>query len=162
MLNMHFFLHGLDSSGKGSKGRFFSTHFPYIQCPDFTGELDDRLHQLENLCGTRSDFCFIGSSFGGLMATIFAIKNPHRVANLFLLAPALNFPGYHPPRKKIDVRTFILIGEHDEVTPVDPVVNLAENSFSNLVVKIVNDDHFLHKTFQNQNWQKMLNREKTG
>ncbi len=156
MNKSHFFLHGLESSGQGTKGRFFSTHFPHVQCPDFTGGLEERLQQLEGLCGTQPDLCLIGSSFGGLMATIFAIKNPHRVANLFLLAPALNFGDFQPPIQKITTKAFILIGEHDEVTPVDPVINLAEKTFSNLSVKIVNDDHFLHKSFQIQEWQKML------
>lgn len=158
MHNSHFFLHGLDSSGKGTKGRFFSTNFPHVRCPDFTGELEDRMQQLENLCTTQSELCLIGSSFGGLMATIFAIRYPHRVANLFLLAPALNFSDFKPPKKRVAAQTFILIGEHDEVTPVNPVVDLAEKTFSNLVVKIVNDDHFLHRSFQTQQWQEMLSK----
>jgi len=151
-----FFLHGLDSSGRGTKGRFFAENYPFVKCPDFTGSLQNRLLQLENICGGSSELTFIGSSFGGLMATCFAMEHPLQVKNLYLLAPALNFPDFTPPAQKISVNTTIVIGEFDEVTPADPVLKLAGQTFTNLEVEVVADDHFLHKTFTLLDWAKLL------
>ena len=39
MKNTTYFLHGLDSSGSGTKGRFFALNFPHVVCPDFAGPL---------------------------------------------------------------------------------------------------------------------------
>lgn len=156
MQKPHFFLHGLDSSGKGTKGHFFTDHFPYVHCPDFEGDLKNRLLKLETLCTGKSDLTLIGSSFGGLIATCYATQNPDQVSNLFLLAPALNYLNYTPPAQKLAINTFLLIGEYDDVTPIDPVVSLAEATFSNLEVQIVKDDHLLHKSFTELDWGKLL------
>ena len=40
------FIHGLESSGQGYKGRFFRKIFPNILTPDFKGELNERMEQL--------------------------------------------------------------------------------------------------------------------
>jgi pimeloyl-ACP methyl ester carboxylesterase len=152
----YYFLHGLDSSGSGTKGRFFAANYPFVECPDFSGELENRMRQLEKICGKGSGLTFIGSSFGGLMATCFAIRYPGRVKALHLLAPALNFPGFSVPAHKIEVNTTIVIGEFDDVTPPDPVISLARATFVSPEVHIVKDDHFLHRTFDRLEWGKLL------
>jgi pimeloyl-ACP methyl ester carboxylesterase len=72
------FLHGLDSSSRGTKGRFFTENFPDIIAPDFTGSLQDRMRALETICRGLDRLTLIGSSFGGLMATCFAIAQPEQ------------------------------------------------------------------------------------
>ncbi len=151
-----YFLHGLDSSGNGTKGQFFQKNYPQIQCPDFSGELQERLAQLERLCAGKEDLFFIGSSFGGLMAACFAIRHPARVSQLVLFAPALNYGGFTPPQQKISVPTLLMIGREDTVTPPDKVLPLAEKSFSKLTVQIEEDDHMLHKSYTTLNWQDIL------
>ncbi|SDP65275.1 alpha/beta hydrolase [Desulforhopalus singaporensis] len=151
-----FFLHGLESSGKGTKGQFFASNYPKIKCPDFTGNLDNRLQQLESMSKGYRELQFVGSSFGGLMAVCFALNCPQKVKKLILLAPALNFGGFTPPARKILVPTYVVIGKNDNVTPVDPVIQLAEATFSDLTVEIVNDDHMLHKTFEKLAWDKLI------
>ena len=150
-----FFLHGLDSSGKGTKGRYLANHFPQVQCPDFSGSLKERLDQLAVLCGVENDLTFIGSSFGGLMATAYACSSPHRVKQLVLLAPALNFE-FTPPETKIDVPTLLVVGDKDEVCPPALVLPAAESTFRNLEIEVVDDDHMLHGTFQKIDWQKYI------
>jgi len=152
----YYFLHGLDSSGKGTKGRFFSSNYPAVHCPDFQGNLENRLQQLSLLCGKQSELIFIGSSFGGLMATVFASLHPHLVKRLILLAPALNFPDFSLPKEQVEAKTYLVIGKYDDVTPIDPVLDLATRTFRNLTVTEVEDDHFLHKTFQHLDWQDLL------
>ena len=91
---MLIFLHGLDSSGNGSKGRYFSERYPQMLRPDFSGDLPTRLAQLEEVVGKGEDLLLVGSSYGGLLATVFALNHPGKVQRLVLLAPAFNFPEY--------------------------------------------------------------------
>ena len=151
-----FFLHGLDSSGQGNKGRFFAEHFPHIHCPDFTGSLTNRLHQLTNLCQNYTNLLLIGSSFGGLMATCYARDFPEKVPRLILLAPALNFEEFSPPATKLQVATTLIIGRNDTVTPPDTVLPLARQTFTNLAIHLEEDDHMLQKTFLGMAWHELF------
>lgn len=153
------FLHGLDSSGRGTKGRFLAVNFPEVLCPDFSGSLQDRLDQLALLCTGQKELVLIGSSFGGLMATCFALANPGCVRRLILLAPALNFTEYVPPARPIDIPTLLVIGKHDTVTPPELVLPLAERTFADLTVTLVDDDHLLHATFPTLEWPVLIHGE---
>ncbi|MDK9706670.1 MAG: alpha/beta fold hydrolase [Desulforhopalus sp.] len=151
-----FFLHGLDSSGQGTKGRFFAEHFPHVHCPDFHGTLAERLDQLTALCRDLPRVVFIGSSFGGLMATCYAAGFPEKVTRLILLAPALNYGEYRPPQEKLQVPATLIIGNDDTVTPPAKVIPLAEQSFAQLTIHRVDDDHMLHGTFMAMAWHELL------
>ncbi len=150
------FLHGLDSSSHGTKGRFFREHFPHIACPDFSGPLSDRLDRLAELCQGLTGLTLIGSSFGGLMATCHALRFPDQVIRLLLLAPALNFPDFQPPQQKLAVPTLLIIGDGDTVTPAAQVIPLAQTTFANLEIRVEEDDHLLHKSFGNLAWHDLL------
>ncbi len=154
-----FFLHGLDSSGKGTKGQWFARHFPEVRIPDFQGDLATRLNALEDLCHGCDDLLLVGSSFGGLMATCFAIQHPSRCRSLVLLAPALNFPEFSPPEEKIATPTILIIGNRDTVTPPDKVLPLAEKSFSQLQIFSYDDDHMLHNCFGQLDWRHLLQKD---
>lgn len=158
MDNECYFLHGLDSSSQATKGRWFHEHFPNMIIPDFVGTLEQRLTQLEKLCGNANELLFVGSSFGGLMATVYAAHHPLACRRLILLAPALNFEGYVPPEKPIQVPTLLVIGKHDTVTPPDSVVPLAQRSFTNIEITVEDDDHMLHKAFPAMDWPLLLNK----
>jgi pimeloyl-ACP methyl ester carboxylesterase len=151
-----YFLHGLESSGKGTKGRFFAQNFPQVICPDFEGTLPNRQRQLETLCKNQQQLILIGSSFGGLMATCFAIEHPEKINRLILLAPALNFEAYQPPAEPLKIPTLIIIGKNDNVTPAALVSPLAEATFTDLELHIEDDDHMLHDTFHHLDWQNLL------
>lgn len=151
-----FFLHGLDSSGRGTKGRYFEEHFPHLNRPDFTGTLENRLSRLTDLGRDKQGLILIGSSFGGLMATIYTIANPDKVDRLILLAPALNYADYRPPARKLATPCLLVVGRHDTVTPPDLVVPLAEATFANLEIRIEDDDHMLHRSFIELDWSTIL------
>jgi len=153
------FLHGLDSSSKGRKGRFFSAHFPDMLVPDFSGDLQSRMTQLNSILNKISNIIMIGSSYGGLMTTLFAMKNENRVKKIILLAPALNFPEFAQlADKKISVPTWIYQGSRDEVTPLTEVKSAAVKTFTKLQFQVSDDDHFLRRTFAEINWQRHLDR----
>ena len=151
-----FFLHGLDSSSLGTKAQYFSGNFPDIICPDFHGNLEERLAQLETLCKNAANLLLIGSSFGGLMATCFAISHPEQVKRLILLAPALNFAGFSPPARQISIPTLLIIGKDDTVTPPHLVLPLAQKTFSHLDLHLVDDDHLLRESFLSLNWPELV------
>ncbi len=147
------FIHGLESSGSGFKGRFFKKIFPEILTPDFTGNLDNRMKRLRVILSNYKKINIIGSSFGGLMATLYTIENPSIVSSLILLAPALPFQNNLLVNKKnIDIKTVIYHGIHDTVVPLEPTEKIAEKIFTNLFFYKVNDDHMLHKTLKNIEW----------
>ncbi|MBU1234007.1 MAG: alpha/beta fold hydrolase [Proteobacteria bacterium] len=154
-----FFLHGLDSSSKGTKGQWFTKHFPDVRIPDFQGDLQTRLNALETLCCGRNNLILVGSSFGGLMATCFAIRHPNRCHALVLLAPALNFPEFSPPQEKIVVPAILIIGSQDTVTPPARVLPLAQKCFSQLQIFTCDDDHMLHNSFEQLDWQHLLQKD---
>lgn len=150
-----FFLHGLDSSGRGTKGSYFTKHFPQVQCPDFSGTLAERVAQLAELCQGKDELTFIGSSFGGLMAAVYACSHPKSVKQLVLLAPALNFE-FTPPSTPIKVPTLLVIGDKDDVCPPERVLPAARKTFTNLTIEVVEDDHMLHGTFQRIDWDSLI------
>lgn len=150
------FLHGLDSSGRGTKGIFFSNLYPDMLRPDFTGTLQERIERLNNIISGYSDLIVVGSSFGGLMGAQLAIEQPGRVKRLVLLAPALNFHEYRIPEQMVDTETLVVIGKYDDVTPPDIVLPAAKATFSNLQIRVVDDDHLLHKTYRDLNWDSLL------
>ena len=151
------FLHGLDSSSRGTKGSFFRAHFPGLLFPDFTGPLEERMDQLDQELGDIRDLVLIGSSFGGLMATILAMREPLRVARLILLAPALNFAEFIPYRSgRVSHPAIIYVGSHDPVTPCREVEPLAREVFSDLNFYEVDDDHSLGRTFPQLDWPTLL------
>jgi pimeloyl-ACP methyl ester carboxylesterase len=154
-----FFLHGLDSSSKGTKGQWFSRHFPEVCLPEFQGDLTTRLSAFEKMCYGCNNLTLVGSSFGGLMATCFAIRYPVRCHSLVLLAPALNFHEFSLPEEKITIPTILIIGSRDTVTPPDKVLPLARKSFSQLQIFSYDDDHMLHNSFEHLDWQQLLQKD---
>jgi predicted esterase YcpF (UPF0227 family) len=56
------YLHGLDSSGSGTKGRFFAARFPDMLRPDFTGDLTERMAMLDEVIADASSLIVVGSS----------------------------------------------------------------------------------------------------
>ena len=156
-MSVKIFIHGLESSNQGTKSIYFRERYPDMIIPNFPGSLEERMEKLREILSGKSGIRLVGSSFGGLMASIFAMENEHLVERLILLAPAINlmeFTDYH--KKSISVPVLIYHGRNDEVIPLDKVKKVAEISFLNLSLHIMADDHSLHGTFKTLDWDRIL------
>jgi pimeloyl-ACP methyl ester carboxylesterase len=151
------FLHGLESSSRGAKASFLRDYFPDMIIPDFSGSLSERMKSLNILLKDCGEIVLVGSSFGGLMATLYAMENRDTVDRVVLLAPALNFPDFSGYRiKEVSKPAWMLIGKHDTVTPAEMVLPVARRIFKDLTYKEVNDDHLLAATFRSLDWKYLL------
>ena len=151
------FIHGLESSNKGTKSVYFKEKVPDIIIPNFRGDLQERMEKLRGILLKKSNIRLVGSSFGGLMATIFAMENEQNVDRLILLAPAINMLPYADHMEKtLSVPVWLYHGRSDDVIPFEEVASVAEKIFTNLSFHAVDDDHFLHKTFKTIAWDRLL------
>lgn len=152
------YLHGLESDSNSGKARQFREWFPGMLTPDFKGPFEERMTQLEPILAAKEGWTIIGSSFGGLMGTVYTCTHPTRVRKLVLLAPALlrdpfgSFLDLEP----VSVPTIIIHGTLDTVVPLEPVREIAQKLFTNLTYHVVEDDHRLHKTSQEMDWKTIL------
>lgn len=152
------YLHGLESNSRSGKARQFAEKFPGMVTPDFTGSFEERMAQLKPILGRKKGWTIIGSSFGGLMGTVFTCKHPTRVRKLILLAPALlreSF-GSHLDLEPVSVPTVVVHGTGDDVVPLEPAREVAEKLFTNLRYIVVDDGHRLQEAFKELDWQEIL------
>jgi pimeloyl-ACP methyl ester carboxylesterase len=156
-MSARMFIHGLESNNKGTKAVFFRERYPDMIIPHFTGDLQKRMRKLRELLEDETHNRLVGSSFGGLMASLFAYENEGKIEKMILLAPAINLMDFAPQKKKkINVPVWIYHGKADEVIPLSDVKRVAEETFAHLSFHVVDDDHFLHKTFKTIDWDDHL------
>ena len=152
------FLHGLYSSGQAFKAQFLRARYPHILTPDFTGDLGERMRALMPILAPYEDWALIGSSFGGLMAALYAARNPRRVRKLILLAPALIWPDFasQADELRIATPTTVLLRKQDEITPLKLVEPIIQRVFTTLDLRIADDDHGLRAAAQKLDWDALL------
>lgn len=151
------FIHGSESNGNTYKAQVLRRQFPEIITPDFTGPLAVRLSQLDSITKDKVGWTLIGSSLGGLIAVLYAVKHPDHVRKLILLAPALHLPEFsHNLPKPMHIPTVLIIGKKDDVIPGKNVHRLARRIFPKLTYLSVDDDHRLHATADRLDWITLL------
>jgi pimeloyl-ACP methyl ester carboxylesterase len=168
------YLHGSDSNSNSGKARLFREWFPGMLTPDFTGTFDERMTQLYSILSDKTGWTIIGSSYGGLMGTVFTCRYPQQVYKLILLAPALlrdSDGAYLDPitgeylihlkdsdwrLQQVSVPTIVVHGTQDDIVPVEPVRRTAQTLFTDLTYHIVNDDHRLGKSVLELDWETIL------
>lgn len=165
------YLHGSDSSSQSGKAKQFAEKFKGMKTPDFTGSFDERMKQLYDVLGKEKGWTIIGSSYGGLMAAVFASENPKQVRKLVLLAPAIlkdengiymdpvigePLQGNWKQLQTISIPTIIVHGTQDDVVPLEPVRKIAEELFSDVEFIVVEDGHRLQKAFGELDWEDIL------
>jgi pimeloyl-ACP methyl ester carboxylesterase len=150
------FIHGLDSSSRGTKGSFFRQRYPDMFMEDYSGPLEERMAKLERELSGKSDLILVGSSYGGLMASIYACRNRTCVRRLILLAPALGHADFSDCRQPLQTPVTLYHGRFDDVVPPGPTLQIAARLFANLDHHIVEDDHNLHQIFPKLDWDGLL------
>lgn len=151
------FIHGLDGSSQGAKGTYFRERYPKMIVEDYYGEFDERMAKLNTLLADKDNLILVGSSYGGLMATVYACRNVNKMRKLILLAPALNFlPREICDGKNLDFPVYLYHGSDDVVVPPDPVREIAKGLFPRLTYCLTKDDHSLHESFFCQDWDTLL------
>jgi predicted esterase len=151
------FIHGLESTAQGTKGRFFARHFPGMMIEDFTGDFSTRMKKLRRLLENKNSLVLVGSSYGGLMAVQYAMENEEKIKKLILLAPALNLPEFQRKAgKKLKIPAIIYHGVKDDVVNPEEVKKIANEIFVHYEHYLVKDDHPLHKTFKKICWHELL------
>jgi pimeloyl-ACP methyl ester carboxylesterase len=154
------FLHGSDSSSQTYKATLLRRLYPDIIVPDFTGPLEERMKRLEEILGDANGWTIIGSSLGGTMAALFAARHPDQVRKLVLLAPALSLPEFAQEVKaRISIPCIIIQGTKDGVVPLEETRKTTNKVFQNLKIIVVEDDHRLHRTAEELDWEKILIKE---
>ncbi len=151
------FIHGLESSSRGAKGSFFRERFPDMILEDYSGSFEERIEKLESLLARKHSLLLVGSSYGGLMAAVYACLHEERVKKLVLLAPALHLEPYRPyADKKLHMPIVLFHGLRDDIVPLEAVRDIASRLFTNHKFHAVEDDHFLHGTFAALDWNALL------
>ena len=160
------FIHGLESSGNGFKGTYLKGLFPDIFTPNFKKfkkniSLDDllkeRMGQLDLFLKKRNSWIIIGSSFGGLMATLYALLYPKKIERLILLAPVLATPLLQIDNViPLDIPTIIFHGKYDEIALYTASRKRAYKIFTHLEFNTTEDHHDLNETIATLNWNKMV------
>ncbi len=151
------FVHGLESSGRGEKGQFFRKRYPGMIIEDFMGDLAGRMEALNALLTDRTDLILVGSSYGGLMAAIFACEQEERVKKLILLAPAIGLPAFGPfLDRRLLVPVTVFHGSRDELLPLEHTHGICRRVFPDLTFTELDDDHSLHRTFAALDWDTLL------
>jgi len=151
------FIHGLESTSQGTKGVYFRESYPGMIIEDYTGSLEERMAKLEAILAGKDELILVGSSYGGLMAAIYACRHPERVRRLILLAPAINLDEFIPyTSHTLTIPVHLYHGDQDDVVPPNEVRPVAEAVFSDLRYHLVEDDHSLHNTFPSLPWEELL------
>lgn len=111
-----FFFHGLESGPMGSKGTYLKDRFG-ASCPDFQGmDLDQRTLKATEILEGVDSCVIVGSSFGGLLASLMYQRYPDKIKGLVLCAPAFH-RAEADPVKSLPCATTIIHGYRDEVVP---------------------------------------------
>jgi predicted esterase len=151
------FIHGLESTSQGTKGVYFRKKYPDMIIEDFFGPFEQRMEKLNGLLAGKNDLILVGSSYGGLMAAVYACNNEERMKKLILLAPALHIDPYKPYlNHQLHIPVTIFHGKDDDLVPPDAIQNIARKLFVNHTYHLMDDDHPLHRTFSTYDWDSLL------
>jgi len=144
--NLVCFAHGKESGPWGTKithlaetarGRGFE-----VMSPDYSHTHDpgERVAQLLALAPTAKRLVLVGSSMGGYVsAQACAALKPQA---LFLMAPALYFPGWDEEPQGVPALCSVVHGWHDDIVPMERGLRFAKSNHATL--HVLNSDHGLN------------------
>ncbi len=149
---MIIFAHGMEGTPNGSKIRSLREAGFEVVAPDFQGmPLEERVSVLQDVCEEHREKSPVlaGSSYGGLAASIVAMRMPDAFRGLLLCAPALHL-NEPPINDEIvltapkGMKTAIIHGIGDDIVPISCSIEYAERSGKDVVAfHQVDDGHRL-------------------
>ena len=154
---MIIFAHGMEGTPNGSKIRSLRKAGFEVLAPDFQGmPLEERVNVLQRVCEEHRDALAVlaGSSYGGLAASIVAMRMPDAFRGLLLCAPALHLVEPPVDDKTVLVapnglKTIIIHGLEDDIVPISCSIEYASRSSNEIVAfHQVNDGHRLAESHQ--------------
>lgn len=113
-----------------------------VMSPDYSGTHDPRrrVDMLLQLAPHARHLVLVGSSMGAYVSAMAcAALKPDA---LFLMAPALYFPGWDEEPACIPARCCVVHGRSDEIVPVERAVRFAEHNAAEL--HLLHSDHGLN------------------
>ena len=137
-----YFFHGKESTPQGSKYHSLTSLGP-VKSPDFQNmDIHERLEKAERVTADEEEMVVVGSSMGGLLASLLYDRHPERFAALVLLAPALNWEVADkitemPPPECVAV----IHGRRDQIVPLEDVQQFCAKF--DIDVEVVDDAHRL-------------------
>lgn len=146
------FSHGKESGPWGSKITTLANAAKNlgatVESLDYTNTLDpDQRVQmlLDHLNHETEAPCLVGSSMGGYVSTVAALKLP--INGLFLLAPALYLPGYSKQTfEPIQCHIEIVHGWSDDIVPVEHSLRFAREQ--DCAAHFIKGDHRLNSSIE--------------
>ena len=154
------FLHGLDSNSQTYKATLLRAIYLDLIVPDFVGTLDNRMRQLQPILADHTNWTLIGSSYGGLMAALFATEHPMQVRKLVLLAPALFLTEFANHLHHLSMsRRLLSTGGRIASFLSLPINSRLRRFFAISIIELVDDDHRLHRP-RKLDWKSILNQIK--
>jgi pimeloyl-ACP methyl ester carboxylesterase len=151
------FLHGLDSSPRGTKARLLKKRYPHCLIPSLPPDIHERVRIVERRL--VEPLLMVGSSLGGLTALMVAMKHPETVEGMVLMAPAvgLSDPNLATPEFNrvlpslyvpAGVPTINIAGLRDRVIPLPAIRAMIHRSPNPEQIRLheVDDDHDLHQS----------------
>ena len=160
------FLHGMESSPRGTKATYLGEHFGAISPALRHLRLTEQVDATQQILGEKPAV-IVGSSLGGLAALGLANRCPERISLLILLAPAVGTfsqasfaeeekirPGLYREACEFakltipeEVPSTIIHGMEDSVVDSAAVIALCSRSKSSNLI-LVHDDHPLSNSRQ--------------
>ena len=92
------------------------------------------------------------------MSAVFTLDHPDQVRKQILLAPALMLDPIASLSQlaPVSVPTIVIHGTLDTVVPLEPVRQTVQKLFTNVKYYVVEDDHRLHKTVHELDWNSII------
>lgn len=132
------FAHGKESGPWGTKITYLAEvararGFEVIS-PDYRHTQDpaERVSQLIHLAPKARRLVLVGSSMGGYVSAMAC--QALRPDALFLMAPALYFPGWDQEPEEIPARCTVVHGWNDDIVPVERAIRFATRNRAELHV----------------------------
>lgn len=113
-----------------------------VLSPDYSHTHDpkERVAQLLKLAPRARQLVLVGSSMGAYVSAMACAELKPQA--LFLMAPALYFPGWDEEPAGCPARTVVVHGWNDEIVPVERALRFARRN--NAALHILNSGHTLN------------------